>query len=113
MSKRVQIDVAAVVVVLVTVSLGVSWARGPAGVSPGAVDRVAEIEGRCPTFSWEGDPGAALFELVAYRLPEGLDPVLYPFALIIPLQLLAYHVSVLRGIDPDRPRNLAKSVTVE
>ena len=46
-------------------------------------------------------------------LPNGIDPALYPFALIIPLQLLAYHVSVLRGIDPDRPRNLAKSVTVE
>ncbi|MDD5340796.1 MAG: SIS domain-containing protein, partial [Candidatus ainarchaeum sp.] len=46
-------------------------------------------------------------------LPEISDPVLCPFALIIPLQLLAYHVSVLRGINPDRPRNLAKSVTVE
>ena len=45
-------------------------------------------------------------------LPD-VDPILYPFALIIPLQLLAYHVSVLRGINPDRPRNLAKSVTVE
>lgn len=46
-------------------------------------------------------------------LPEGIEPLLYPFALIIPLQLLAYHTSVLRGINPDRPRNLAKSVTVE
>ncbi len=46
-------------------------------------------------------------------LPEVSDPILYPFALIVPLQLLAYHVSVLRGINPDRPRNLAKSVTVE
>ncbi|MFH1520600.1 MAG: glutamine--fructose-6-phosphate transaminase (isomerizing) [Candidatus Micrarchaeota archaeon] len=41
------------------------------------------------------------------------DEILYPFTLIIPLQLLAYYVSVLRGINPDRPRNLAKSVTVE
>jgi glucosamine--fructose-6-phosphate aminotransferase (isomerizing) len=47
------------------------------------------------------------------ELPEKLDPLLYPFALIVPMQLLAYHVSVLRGINPDRPRNLAKSVTVE
>lgn len=46
------------------------------------------------------------------ELPE-LDPYLYPFAMMIPLQLLAYHVSVLRGINPDKPRNLAKSVTVE
>ncbi|MBN1170179.1 glutamine--fructose-6-phosphate transaminase (isomerizing) [Candidatus Micrarchaeota archaeon] len=42
-----------------------------------------------------------------------VDARLYPLALAIPLQLLAYHVSVLRGINPDRPRNLAKSVTVE
>lgn len=47
------------------------------------------------------------------ELPKDLDPVLHPFALIVPLQLLAYHVSVLKGINPDRPRNLAKSVTVE
>ena len=32
---------------------------------------------------------------------------------VIPLQLLAYYVSVSKGIDPDKPRNLAKSVTVE
>jgi len=38
---------------------------------------------------------------------------LYPFSMIIPMQLLAYYVSVVRGINPDRPRNLAKSVTVE
>lgn len=37
----------------------------------------------------------------------------YPIVISIILQLLAYHVSVLRGINPDRPRNLAKSVTVE
>ncbi len=50
---------------------------------------------------------------MSISIPKGMDPILYPFALIIPLQLLAYHVSVLRGINPDRPRNLAKSVTVE
>ncbi|MBU0586497.1 glutamine--fructose-6-phosphate transaminase (isomerizing) [Candidatus Micrarchaeota archaeon] len=38
---------------------------------------------------------------------------LYPFAMLPALQLLAYYVSIFRGIDPDRPRNLAKSVTVE
>jgi glucosamine--fructose-6-phosphate aminotransferase (isomerizing) len=32
---------------------------------------------------------------------------------VLPLQLLAYHIAVLRGNDVDRPRNLAKSVTVE
>jgi glucosamine--fructose-6-phosphate aminotransferase (isomerizing) len=36
-----------------------------------------------------------------------------PMLLVVPLQLLAYHVAVLRGTDVDQPRNLAKSVTVE
>jgi len=40
-------------------------------------------------------------------------PLLSPVLTVIPLQLLAYHVAVLRGCDVDRPRNLAKSVTVE
>jgi len=38
---------------------------------------------------------------------------LFPFVNVIPLQLLAYHIAVLRGCDVDQPRNLAKSVTVE
>jgi len=36
-----------------------------------------------------------------------------PIVFTVPLQLLAYHVAVLRGTDVDQPRNLAKSVTVE
>jgi glucosamine--fructose-6-phosphate aminotransferase (isomerizing) len=40
-------------------------------------------------------------------------PLLAPVVLTIPLQLLAYHVAILRGTDVDQPRNLAKSVTVE
>ena len=40
-------------------------------------------------------------------------PLLSPVLSVIPLQLLAYHIAVLRGCDVDRPRNLAKSVTVE
>ena len=39
--------------------------------------------------------------------------LLSPVVTVIPLQLLAYHIAVLRGCDVDRPRNLAKSVTVE
>jgi len=39
--------------------------------------------------------------------------LLSPLVTVIPLQLLAYHIAVLRGLDVDRPRNLAKSVTVE
>jgi len=46
------------------------------------------------------------------RVPAS-DPLLSPALTVIPLQLLAYHIAVLRGCDVDRPRNLAKSVTVE
>ena len=42
-----------------------------------------------------------------------VHPTLSPFITVIPLQLLAYHIAVLRGCDVDQPRNLAKSVTVE
>lgn len=46
------------------------------------------------------------------RLPE-CDDILMPLLAILPLQLFAYYMSVLRGCDVDKPRNLAKSVTVE
>jgi glutamine---fructose-6-phosphate transaminase (isomerizing) len=45
-------------------------------------------------------------------LPE-VDPFVAPLLYAIPVQLLAYHVAVLKGTDVDQPRNLAKSVTVE
>jgi glucosamine--fructose-6-phosphate aminotransferase (isomerizing) len=47
--------------------------------------------------------------LVVPRTHELLSPLL----MVIPLQLLAYHIALLRGCDVDQPRNLAKSVTVE
>ena len=46
------------------------------------------------------------------ELPK-TDPCFYPSLSVIPLQLLAYYVSVAKGLDVDKPRNLAKSVTVE
>ena len=42
-----------------------------------------------------------------------IDPFVAPMLYAIPLQLLAYHVAVLKGTDVDQPRNLAKCVTVE
>ncbi len=44
---------------------------------------------------------------------KDIHPYLSPILTVIPLQLLSYYTSVLRGINPDKPRNLAKSVTVE
>ena len=46
------------------------------------------------------------------RVPATIE-MLQPLLTVIPLQLLAYHMAVLRGCDVDQPRNLAKSVTVE
>lgn len=48
----------------------------------------------------------------AIFIPKTLD-FLYPVLAVLPLQLLAYHIAVLRGCNVDQPRNLAKSVTVE
>ena len=47
------------------------------------------------------------------NMPKHVGPLTEPIVYTIPLQLLAYHVAVLRGTDVDKPRNLAKSVTVE
>ena len=60
-------------------------------------------------------PGAKKLERIARTtviLPE-VDPFVAPILYAIPVQLLAYHVAVLKGTDVDKPRNLAKSVTVE
>ncbi len=54
-----------------------------------------------------GDMAAATIELPV------VDPFVAPILYSIPIQLLAYHVAVLKGTDVDQPRNLAKSVTVE
>jgi glucosamine--fructose-6-phosphate aminotransferase (isomerizing) len=46
------------------------------------------------------------------KMPAGIPPILSPIVYVVPLQFLAYQISVRRGYDPDFPRNLAKSVTV-
>jgi glucosamine--fructose-6-phosphate aminotransferase (isomerizing) len=60
------------------------------------------------------DGGAELKSKVDHliRVPQTI-PCLLPVLTTVPLQLLAYHMAVLRGADVDQPRNLAKSVTVE
>ena len=52
------------------------------------------------------------WQTAVIRLDEYED-ILMPLQLIVPLQLFAYYMAVLRGCDVDKPRNLAKSVTVE
>ncbi len=60
----------------------------------------------------EGDVEAAALAEHVIEVPETPE-LLSPVVVTVPLQLLAYHVAVLRGCDVDQPRNLAKSVTVE
>ena len=55
----------------------------------------------------EPGPGVQVFDIAP------IDNALAPIVYTVPLQLLAYHVAVLKGTDVDKPRNLAKSVTVE
>ncbi|MBP9715135.1 MAG: glutamine--fructose-6-phosphate transaminase (isomerizing) [Candidatus Pacebacteria bacterium] len=60
----------------------------------------------------EGDKHITEFADYIIEIPETSD-LMMPFVASIPLQLLAYHIALLRGCDIDKPRNLAKSVTVE
>jgi len=77
----------------------------------GNIEEVRAREGRIIVVT--DSPG--MFKNLAdftIRIPK-TDEFLFPFLTVIPLQLLAYHIAVLRGTDVDQPRNLAKSVTVE
>jgi glutamine---fructose-6-phosphate transaminase (isomerizing) len=60
----------------------------------------------------EGDKGAERIAHLVLPVPEAPE-ILAPLICSVPLQLLAYHVAKNRGLDVDKPRNLAKSVTVE
>ncbi len=60
----------------------------------------------------EGDTEAAKLADDIIEIPA-VEEFLQPIVTVIPLQLLAYHIAVARGCDVDKPRNLAKSVTVE
>ncbi|EAT58572.1 glutamine--fructose-6-phosphate transaminase (isomerizing) [Chlorobium ferrooxidans] len=76
------------------------------------IEEVRSRKGRVIAIASEGDKEVArLAEHVIY-IPQASGPIT-PLLTVIPLQLLAYHIATLRGCNVDRPRNLAKSVTVE
>jgi glutamine---fructose-6-phosphate transaminase (isomerizing) len=60
----------------------------------------------------EGDTQVKELSDYAIEVPE-VDDIVIPLISVIPLQLLSYHIAVMRGCNVDQPRNLAKSVTVE
>jgi len=79
------------------------------------VSNLMEVKARQGNVIAVGNPGSTeLFETADHviTVPE-VDECFSPLLTVVPLQLLAYHVAVLRGCDVDQPRNLAKSVTVE
>jgi glucosamine--fructose-6-phosphate aminotransferase (isomerizing) len=78
----------------------------------GNVEEVKARKGRIIAVATEGDRDIIKKADHVITIPETLN-LLTPILSVIPLQLLAYHIAVLRGCDVDRPRNLAKSVTVE
>ncbi len=76
---------------------------------------VAEIKARkgpVIAIATEGDTEIRARVEEVFTIPATLEP-LVPLLAVVPLQLLAYHIAVARGCDVDKPRNLAKSVTVE
>jgi glucosamine--fructose-6-phosphate aminotransferase (isomerizing) len=76
------------------------------------IHEVRARKGKIIAVVTEGDEELAKLADHCLYIPEASDH-LVPILSVIPLQLLAYHVAVLRGCDVDKPRNLAKSVTVE
>jgi glucosamine--fructose-6-phosphate aminotransferase (isomerizing) len=79
------------------------------------ISNIKEVEargGRIIAIATEGDDHLRdVAEDVIYvpETPEELSPIVN----VVPLQLFAYHIARIRGCDIDKPRNLAKSVTVE
>ncbi len=78
----------------------------------GNIAEVKARRGRIIVICNDGDEEVAEMADHVITIPQTLD-FLYPILTVLPLQLLAYHIAVLRGCDVDQPRNLAKSVTVE
>jgi glucosamine--fructose-6-phosphate aminotransferase (isomerizing) len=76
------------------------------------IEEVRAREGIVIVAATEGDTRISQLSDHVFYIPE-ISDYLSPVLLIVPLQLLAYYIAVLRGCDVDQPRNLAKSVTVE
>lgn len=79
------------------------------------VSNLMEVKARhAPVIAFvaEGERELGKTADAVFTIPE-THPLLSPILFTIPLQLLAYHIAILRGADVDQPRNLAKSVTVE
>jgi glucosamine--fructose-6-phosphate aminotransferase (isomerizing) len=77
-----------------------------------AVQEVKARGGRIIAVAYDTDSEIDKYADIVMRIPD-VEDLLGPVAAVVPLQLLAYHVALMRDHDIDQPRNLAKSVTVE
>jgi len=85
------------------------------GIYPKIISNLEEVKARkgpVIAIACEGDKRIADLADDVIFVPE-TDECLQPLVTTVPLQLLAYHIALMRGCNVDRPRNLAKSVTVE
>ncbi|MCC6358441.1 MAG: glutamine--fructose-6-phosphate transaminase (isomerizing) [Phycisphaerales bacterium] len=78
----------------------------------GNIEEVRSRGGRVIAVATEGDKDIQHLAEHVLFVPD-VPELLQPLVTVVPLQLLAYHAAVLRGCDVDKPRNLAKAVTVE
>lgn len=76
------------------------------------IEEIKARKGPIFAFGTEGDERLEELADISILLPKTHE-ILSPLLFVVPLQMLAYHVGVMRGCDVDKPRNLAKSVTVE
>lgn len=76
------------------------------------IQEVKARHGRVIAIVTEGDTILSKMADYCIEIPEAI-PLVESILAVVPLQLLAYHIALLRGCNVDRPRNLAKSVTVE
>ena len=76
------------------------------------IEAVKARGGKLIAIVTQGDKLAAQLAHYVIEVPP-IHEALMPMVAVVPLQLLSYHMAVIRGCDVDRPRNLAKSVTVE
>jgi glucosamine--fructose-6-phosphate aminotransferase (isomerizing) len=76
------------------------------------IQEVKARKGKIIAIVTEGDDKVKAMADFVIEIPETRD-ILEPLVATIPLQLLSYHIALLRGCNVDQPRNLAKSVTVE
>ena len=76
------------------------------------IQEIKARKGRIISIVTEGDEVVRKLSSYSIEVPK-TETCLTPLLSVIPLQLLAYHIAVVKGCDVDQPRNLAKSVTVE